>query len=814
MTDTTARRIRITGRVQGVGFRPFVSRIAHEYGVRGWVRNRAGEVDIHAEGPAARLDAFAHALTERAPPLAQPDPPSMEPAEPQGLAGFAILPSAAGETPHIHIPPDHFVCGDCLAEMAEPAERRYRFPFINCTQCGPRYTIIDRLPYDRPNTAMANFDLCPACRTEFENPADRRYHAQPLACPKCGPRLLFIAGKIEDDDSRPLLPPFAREGQEGLNREVPAPSRQSPPPPLLQRGENETALANCIAALRNGSIVAVKGVGGYHLICDAAYETAVRRLRERKRRPHKPLAVLVPWLGADGLAGVAALAEAEPAERNLLRSPLRPIVLVRKRHDAPLAPSIAPGLSEVGLMLPYSPLHHLLAGDYGAPLVATSANLSGEPVLTDAGEVEARLGHVADAFLHHDRPIRRPADDSVFRRIAGRLRPMRLGRGSAPVELTLPFRLTEPVLATGADLKNTVALAFEDRVVISPHIGDLGTVRSGAVFAQVIADLRRLYGVEPRRIVCDAHPDYRATRWALEHGLPVMKVFHHHAHASALAGEHRVDGDMLAFTWDGTGYGEDGTVWGGEALLGHPGNWRRVGSLRPFPLPGGDKASREPWRCAAALCWEAGLDWPDCPKDTRLLRQMWERSLNSPVASSAGRLFDAAAALAGLVQESIHEGQAAMILEAVSRAADERIALPLLRAETGGISLIDWAPLLPMLMDGTRSAAERGSIFHASLAGAIVAQAEEARAEYGVERVGLCGGVFQNRLLAEMAVAGLEERAFGVYLPELIPTNDAGLGYGQVVEAVGLMTTTLSHGQRYRSEITHEADWGLFGAYL
>lgn len=748
MNHFPALRILVTGRVQGVGFRPFVSRIARELGLSGWVRNRSGEVEIHAEGPTEGLDAFVRALTERAPPLAQPEPPCVEPAAPAGLAGFAIRESASGETPRIHIPPDYFVCADCLAEMADPKERRYRYPFINCTQCGPRYTLIDRLPYDRPNTAMADFELCPECRAQYEDPADRRYHAQPLACPVCGPRLAF-----------------RRQGTEDIEG-------------------NEPALSACLAALRAGFIVAVKGVGGYHLLCDAGSEPAVRRLRDRKRRPHKPLAVLVPWRGADGLELADALATAEPSERDLLRSPLRPIVLVGKRADTPLASSVAPGLDEIGLMLPYSPLHHLLADGYGAPLVATSANLSGEPVLTDAAEVEARLGHVADAFLHHDRPIRRPADDSVFRRSAGRIRPLRLGRGSAPLELTLPFALPEPVLALGADLKNTVALAFGNRVVISPHIGDLGTVRSGDIFGQVIADLTRLYGVEPKRLVCDAHPDYRSTRWALERGLPVTKVFHHAAHASALAGEHRIEGELLVFTWDGTGYGEDHTVWGGEALLGRPGRWRRVGSLRPFKLPGGEKASREPWRCASAVCWEAELDWPACPRDARLLRQVWERGINSPVATSAGRLFDAAAALVGLVHESSHEGQAAMALEAVSEPIEDRIVLPLVRPESGPWRS-DWSPLLPVLMDASRSVGERGSLFHASLAGAIVDQAEQARAEHGVDRIGLSGGVFQNRLLAETAMAWLERRGFRVFLPAEIPANDAGLSYGQVIEAAG-----------------------------
>jgi len=743
--ERIARRIVVRGRVQGVGFRPFVSRIAQEFGLAGWVRNRSGEVEIHVEGPDDAIDGFARALVDRAPPLAKPAPPSLRKEDPAGSSGFTILPSEAGSRGDIHLPPDYFVCVDCLVEMHDPRERRFRYPFINCTQCGPRYTLIDRLPYDRPHTAMADFALCAACRAQYEDPLDRRYHAQPLACPACGPALLF-RGRGQAD-----------------------------------RLGNESALSACLATLRAGAIVAVKGVGGYHLLCDAEDDTVVQRLRERKRRPHKPLAVLVPWSGPEGLDAVADLAEPDATERELLQSPLRPIVLMRKRDHARLAASVAPHLAEVGLMLPYSPLHHLLAEEYGAPLVATSANISGEPVLTDAGEVEARLGHVADAFLHHDRPIRRPADDSVFRRIAGHPRPLRLGRGSAPIERSLSFNLAEPVLAVGADLKNTVALAFEDRVVISPHIGDLGSLRSAEIFERVIDDLTCLYGVEPRRIVGDAHPNYRSTRWARSQKLPFHAVYHHHAHASALAGEHRTCGKMLVFTWDGTGYGEDQSVWGGETLLGQPGDWHRVGSLRPFRLPGGDRASREPWRCALSLCWEQGLGWTECPNDAALLRQAWERRINSPIASSAGRLFDAAAALIGLASEASYEGQAAMVLEAISEPSDAAIDLPLERS-AAGVWLSDWGPLLPMLMDRSLTTRERGSLFHASLARAILSHAQINRNEHRLNKVGLAGGVFQNRLLTEQAMASLERHGFEVFLASDIPTNDAGISFGQVIE--------------------------------
>jgi hydrogenase maturation protein HypF len=750
VSEVLANHIVITGRVQGVGFRPFVSRLAHEFGLAGWVRNRSGQVEILAEGSGEALTAFKKALLMRAPPLARPESTQVSAKVPCGRSGFCIEGSEAGDNADAHIPPDYFVCDDCLAEMHNPSERRYRYPFINCTQCGPRYTLIDSLPYDRPNTAMAAFEMCAECRSEYENPLDRRYHAQPLACSRCGPSLSF-----------------RRPGYPDLN-------------------DNEPALAACLDALREGLIVAVKGVGGYHLLCDATDPGPVRQLRERKPRPHKPLALLVPWRGEHGLELANQLADLDETEKQLLRSPLRPILLVQKRAGSALNEAIAPDLAEIGIMLPYSPLHHLLAEGFGAPLVATSANLSGEPVLTGEDEVATRLGRVADAFLHYNRPIRRPADDSVYRLIAGKSRPLRIGRGSAPVELKLPFRLEQPLLAAGADLKNTVALAFRDRVVISPHIGELGSPRGMQVFEQVIADLMRLYDVRPQTLVCDAHPGYHSSHWAKKQGLPVIPVFHHHAHASALAGEHKLEGQLLVFTWDGTGYGQDGAIWGGEALLGRPGYWQRAGSLRPFYLPGGDKAGREPWRCALSVCWEQGMDWPDCPhdkdKDTKLLRQAWERRINCPATSSAGRLFDAAAALTGAAHDSSYEGHAAMRLEAISTADAEAIPLPLAK-NPAGVLISDWRPLIAFLLNTKVSPGERGSVFHASLAGAIAAQAEALREQHGITRVGLSGGVFQNRLLTEQALPALAKLGFETYLHEAIPSGDGGISFGQIIEA-------------------------------
>lgn len=745
-TLSRSLRIIVSGRVQGVGFRPFISRLAHTHGLFGWVLNCGGEVEIRVEGPPANLAAFQAAMTAQAPPLAQPTPPRIQAVEFVGFTDFTIRHSEALGEADIHIPPDYFVCADCLAELQDPRERRFRYPFINCTQCGPRYTLIDRLPYDRPNTAMAGFSLCPDCRAEYENPLDRRFHAQPLACEVCGPRLSY-----------------RQPGQADIV-------------------DNEAALSAAVDALRRGLTIAVKGVGGYHLLCDATDEQAVIRLRRTKNRPAKPLAVLLPTRGIAGLDWVEAVANTEPSELEKLLSPLRPIVLMAKREDSPLAGSIAPDLNEVGLMLPYSPLHHLLTEAFALPLVATSANISGEPVLTEEEEVERRLGMVAAGFLHHDRPIRRPADDSVFRRIANRCRPLRLGRGLAPVERNLPFTFAQPVLAVGADLKNTVALGFGQRLVISPHIGDLSNRRSGEVFQQVIADLQQLYGISPQAVVCDAHPNYHSSRWAKALGLPVHKIFHHHAHASALAGEHQLlSEDSIVFTWDGVGFGEDQSLWGGETLLGRPGAWRRRASLRPFRLLGGDRANREPWRCALALCMEIGKTWDDCPGDVDWLRHAWQRKINCPASTSVGRLFDAAAALLGLGSKCSYEGQAAMRLEALSQTAEAAFGLPL-RADADGCWRADWAPLLPLLMNDSLDIVERGSLFHACLARLIVDVAVALRLEQGINKVGLTGGVFQNRLLTGQAEALLASKGFEVFLALDIPTNDACISLGQLIE--------------------------------
>jgi len=736
-------RLTLAGQVQGVGFRPFVYRLATEYGITGQVQNRLGEVAVLASGSAETLRHFKADLIAKAPPLSRPSITSTESLDVRHDKGFRIAASSSDADARIFVPPDYFMCEDCRHELQDPGDRRYGYPFINCTQCGPRYTLIETLPYDRVNTSMAAFTLCEDCEREYRDPLDRRFHAEPVACPACGPQLSFEKSGIDEK---------------------------------AQAGE---ALDATIRELRAGSVVGVKGIGGYHLVCDASNHAAVESLRQRKQRPDKPLAVMFPLAGADGLDVIRRYARIQDAEAEQLASPVRPIVLVTRRPSCRLAANVAPGLREIGAFLPYSPLHQLLLESFGGPVVATSGNISGEPVLTDNTEASSRLGNVADAFLHHDRPIVRPADDPVFRRIDGRMRPLRMGRGCAPCELDLPWRQAQPLLAVGGHMKGALALSWDDRVVVSPHIGEMDSPRSLAVFEQVADDLQKLYGIEVEQIVCDAHPGYTTHQWARrQQSLPVQTVWHHEAHASAVAAEYALPGQWLMFAWDGVGLGEDGSLWGGEALLGNAGDWKRVCSLRPFRLAGGERAGREPWRSAAALHWECGRQWQGCPDEDGLAEAAWRQQLNAPVTSAAGRLFDAAAALICGLNHTSFEAQGPMQLEALARYARQPVYLSLARGKDG-VLCSDWEPLLDVIADQRRDPRERAEIFHASLAQVIVQQACRIRYEHDIDQVGLCGGVFQNRVLTEQAIESLERRGFRVCLPEILPCNDAALCYGQ-----------------------------------
>jgi hydrogenase maturation protein HypF len=743
-----AQRWLIGGRVQGVGFRPFVWLLANDLGVRGSVRNCGGHVEIVAGADERRAGVFLARLLAEHPPIAQPRLMSVEPWTEPVSAAFCILPSTGG--PAAIVLPDQPVCAACLAEMADPGARRYRYPFTACSQCGPRYTITRRMPFDRANTGMAGFPFCASCQLDYERPSNRRFHAEVAACPQCGPSLWF------------------RSGDAGFET-------------------GEAALSASVAALRRGAIVAVKGVGGYHLMCDASDDAAVLRLRAMKRRPTKPLAVMVPSAGADGLGTVRLICAPTDEEARSLHSAERPIVLMALRPGSTLAASVVPGLRELGVMLPYSPLHHLLTSAFGGPLVATSGNAGGEPIVTDPASAERLLA--PDAFLHHDRPIEQSADDGIVREIAGRIRAIRLGRGSAPLERTLP-RPVIPMLALGGQGKVTLALGFGARVVISPHVGDLDSPGCMERFEATAEALQRLYGVRATSLVCDAHACYSGTRWARRSALPVVRVWHHHAHASAVAGEFPGETRWLSFTWDGSGLGPDGTLWGGEALLGQPGEWQRVATFRSFAPPGGERAARDPWRSAGALAWEMALDWAPHGMDVTLAKAAWAKQLNSPVTTSVGRLFDAAAALLQLKQRTSYEGEAAMAVEALA-ATEAGDACPVhlrLHRRDDGVLQADWAALVPPLLDDSRSQASRAATFQASMAATLVDQATVLRGAHGDFAVGLSGGVFQNRRLAELALTGLAREGFRAYLPASVPCNDAGLSFGQVIEATACAT--------------------------
>ncbi|HQS02801.1 MAG TPA: carbamoyltransferase HypF [Halothiobacillus sp.] len=758
-----ARRWALDGRVQGVGFRPFVQRLATRCNLTGQVWNCGGQVMIEAQGSQTRLTRFEHALIREAPETARPRIVCVGSIAALPGAAFEIRPSQtlADTPPHLSpsIPPDTPICALCLAEMNDPNNRRHRYPFTHCDQCGPRYTLIDRLPYDRVRTSLKDFPLCPDCDREYHDPNNRRFHAQSIACPHCGPHLTYT-----DKGDRTIT-------------------------------DNQHALDAATRALTSGAIVAVQGVGGYYLMADATNSAAASLLRLRKHRPDKPLAVMFPWRGPDGLDAVRHTAGFDTAEAQTLLGEERPVVVLPLHAEHSLSPAVAPGLNEVGALLPCAPLHYLLLEALGRPLIATSANISGNPTMIDPAVAEQQLATIADAFLHHNRAIHHRVDDSVYRRIGHRLRPLRLGRGITPLEIDLPWPVSHPVLAVGAQQKNTVCLAWGTRLVLSPHIGDLENFRTQLAFEQQIRTLCELYGVQPEEMIHDTHADYQATRWARASGRDCHSIPHHFAHASALCGEHgRFSEDTLVFTWDGTGLGTDGTLWGGEALIGRPGQWRRHATFEPFPLLGGEAAIRAPWRLAATLSWECGSDWKPAhiaATELTLLRAVWQRRLNCPSSSSVGRLFDAAAALLNLVDTVSHEAQAPTRLEAFARGAGNPVEL-FHHSDFDGVLRCRWPPLIRHLLDHRLSAIQRAADFHATLVQILLTQAQAARSSASIRSIGLTGGVFQNRRLTEAAVAALAANGFDVLLHERIPCNDAGISFGQVMDRLPAL--------RYREE--------------
>ncbi|MGE0788280.1 MAG: carbamoyltransferase HypF [Sandaracinaceae bacterium] len=737
MSAIERKHIVVEGRVQGVGFRPHVFRLARALALAGSVSNRAGVVEVEVEGPKHALDRFVAALRESAPPLARVDVIQIESVQVRGERGFHIAPSANG-VERVVLTPDTATCEACLAELLDPRDRHFGYPFSSCTSCGPRLTIVLGAPWDRERTTMRAFAMCAACRAEYDDPDDRRFHAQPIACPACGPQL--VAGTIEG---------FAR-------------------------------------ALTDGAIGALKGIGGYHLVCDARRPDAVARLRERKGRPHEPLALLL----AD-LAAAERHVSIGAAEASALTDPSRPIVLCRARAESDVAPDVAPGLDERGVMLPYSGLHHLLVRALpGVPLVMTSANRHGAPMIhRDDDASRARLAELADVVLSHDRPIALRVDDSVMRSDDVGPRPVRLGRGLAPLEVGLPARLAAPTVALGGHLKAAFAFGREATAVIGPHVGDLDDLDAERSYEDALGRLLALHHIEPARAIVDRHPDYATRRIAERLGVPIHEVWHHHAHLASCMAEHRLDGDVVGAVLDGAGLGPDGTLWGGEILVGGYLGVERAAHLRAIALAGGERAIAEPWRIALAYLLDAGIDpaphLVDIPHATRRTIETLVRSTTSPRTSSAGRLFDAVAYLTGLVRTPTFEAHGPMWLEAAaSRAPDPGdgypFALDLARAPIE----LDARPMLrPLLADvGAGVPIERiAARFHAGLADAIAGAVTYVAAQRGIERLILSGGAFVNVILSRMVRARLPELA--VYEHRRVPPNDGGLAYGQLAIA-------------------------------
>ena len=749
-------RAEVGGAVQGVGFRPFVWRLARRLGLAGWVANTGEGVRIEVEGEPANVASFLSALEGEAPPNARLRGLETRPIPATGAMGFEIRESDQALVPRAVLLPDLATCADCLHELFDPNDRRYRYPFINCTNCGPRYSIVADLPYDRQRTSMRGFAMCRTCAAEYADPASRRFHAEPNACPDCGPHLAL----------------WDRKGD--------------------SLAEGEAALAESVAALRRGSVVALKGLGGFQLLVDAANDEAVRRLRQAKRRPDKPFALMCPSLDvARELCEISAVEEACLASREA------PILLLARRSaggsETAIASSVAPGNPGLGVMLPYTPLHHLLMRAFGAPLVATSGNLRDEPIAMDEHDALERLGGTADLFLVHDRPILRPVDDSVLRIIAGRPTMLRRARGYAPMPIPIAGKVP-PVLALGGHMKSSIALAIDGQAFVSQHVGDLETPEAERSFERTIADLTRLYRAGPAAIAHDLHPGYASTRRAETMAARRIPVQHHLAHVAAVMVEHGLSGPVLGVAWDGTGYGTDGTVWGGEFLLVGEDSFERIGHLRQFSLPGGERVMREPRRAAIGLLFEhlgaSAMDRGDLAPleefsavERLVLTQALQRHLNAPRTSSIGRLFDAVASLIGLRQCASYEGQAAMELEWAAGNAKANAAYDFRLRDFGAAPyVLDWAPALDALLADLGlgvSPRDISAAFHDGLVGGILAVANS----IGEERVVLAGGCFQNKRLVESAVAALGAAGFAAYWASEVPPNDGGLCLGQAAWA-------------------------------
>jgi|HigsolmetaAR201D_1030396.scaffolds.fasta_scaffold03669_2 hydrogenase maturation protein HypF len=752
-------RVAIQGAVQGVGFRPFIYRLATGMGLVGWVNNSSQGVFVEVEGHPEQLHMFLERIEAERPPRSFIQSMQTALLDPIGYVGFEVRQSDDAGAKTTIVLPDIATCPDCLHDISDPHNRRYRYPFTNCTNCGPRYSIIEALPYDRINTTMRRFTMCPACQAEYDDPLDRRFHAQPNACPHCGPQLAF----------------WDAQGQ--------------------QLAERDEALLAAAEAICQGQIVAAKGLGGFHLMVDARNQEAVQRLRQRKAREEKPFALMYPTL-----AQVRRDCAVSELEEQLLCSPEAPIVLLRRlsleETASGIAESVAPGNPNLGVLLPYTPLHHLLMAELGFPIVATSGNRSDEPICTDEHEALVRLAGIADCFLVHNRPIVRHVDDSIARVMLGEACVLRRARGYAP----LPIDIAQPLpmtLALGAHQKNTVAISTAGEVFGSQHIGDLTTPQAFDALNEVVDSLTRLYEFRPTVLACDAHPDYRSTQFAeaasRSYHQPLVRVQHHYAHVLSCMAEHGLEPPVLGVAWDGTGYGLDGTIWGGEWLLVNETSFERHAHLRAFRLPGGERAVRQPRRAALGLLYEVygdalfGMEelapLQGLPAQERtILRTVLQRGINAPLTTSAGRLFDAVAALVGLRQTASYEGQAALELESALAQVETDDAYPVRVRSHSHCQIVDWEPMVMGIIDDLRRAQPIGRIaakMHNTLVEMIVAVAERA----DQERVMLSGGCFQNQYLLQRTVERLRRAGFRPYWHRRIPPNDGGIAFGQVLAA-------------------------------
>jgi len=749
------RHFSIGGIVQGVGFRPFLHRLAHDFTLTGWAHNTPAGVELEFQGAADAMATISNKITTQAPPLAVIDSIIETELATIDEHSFSIIASTEGVS-DVQIAPDSTLCDDCLRELFDPADRRYHYPFITCTNCGPRYSIITGTPYDRPKTTMSGFPLCPRCQQEYDDPSDRRFHAQPLACPVCGPHVT-----LQDESGHAVA-----EGSE--------------------------AMSQAIKLLSEGAILAVKGIGGYHLAVDACNADAVRHVRTRKRRDEKPFAVMTV-----DLETARRLCNFDELEERLLLSPESPIVILRKTPDCPVAEEIAPGNGWLGVMLPYTPIHHLLLKGGGfTALVMTSANRSDEPIVHENGEALQQLSGIADYYLTHDRPIHTRCDDSVIRVFQGRPLFYRRSRGYVPRAIRLPFSV-RPLLAVGSEMKNAICLASGDKAFLSQHIGDLKNDSICDSFCHSIEHLGALLRITPESIACDQHPDYLSSVYAAESGLPVDSVQHHHAHLAACMAENGLLDDAIGLIYDGTGFGIDGTIWGGELLVGGYHGFRRAGHFRQVPLPGGDVAVREPWRMALS-CLFAILGDSAFSLDHRLsghlsaterdvFATMLKRGINSPLTSSCGRLFDAVAALLGLRHKVSYDGQAAIELEALAEGSSGQEHGPYEYSIVAGTPLqIDFLPMFPAIFKSMQNAIPKADIahrVHTTVAQASVAACLRIAEDTGINQVVLSGGVFQNRLLTEMMYTGLTSSGLQVFTHRLTPPNDGCIALGQAAIA-------------------------------